>query len=317
MQLTALSRKSAVMALILLAVMISAAIYRRVVAPFSMELANGGEPEKLVQIIIAGVLFFGCGAVVGRVHPRSGLTSGYSALSMPLFALLACGIFVGPNMLIASSVSLCLAMALLLLLNSLRSTEEKDSIFFASLLLGAMVLIYPPAIVLSALLPLLVFILVFSMQQVVIMVVGYLFPFFVMSYVKWYTGANFWSVGDGIIQALKSAQMGELTQVPYIAIAIAGVTTILLVWGVIYAMFRGEKLIRMARDRRALHLFLWTALVALTMFFIPGWSLTIFAILAVPLSILLAFVLGFLPNNLSTIAYWVLLVLFVLHLFME
>ena len=315
MQLTALSRKSAVMAMILLAAMLVVALCRRILTPFQMELANG-DIDKLLYIIISGATLFTCGIIIGKSHTRSGLTSGFSALSMPLFALLSCGIFVASDIFASTLTSLCLAIAIFLLLRSLRSSEEKDSIFFAALLLGVMALIYPPAIVLFFMLPFLVFILVLSLRQMVMLIVAYFLPFLTTSYVKWYMGEEFWSVGEGIANALITPQMGEITHLPYVAIAIAAVVVILLIWGLVHSIFRGNKILRLARDRRALYLFLWKTIICLAMFAIPGWSLTNFAISAVPLSVLLAFVLGFLPDNLSTIAYWVLLALFAVHLFM-
>jgi hypothetical protein len=315
MQLTALSRKSAIVAMILVAVMLVTALCRRVFSPFQMEVGEGVDSDTLLNIIIAGAIFFGCAVINGKSHMRSGLTNGFSALSMPLFGLLSCGIFVASNILIAAISSLCLAVAVFLLLRSLRSSEEKDSIFFAAMLLGIMGMLYPPAIVFVVMLPLLVFILVLSVKQIVMLVVAYFMPFLATSYVKWYMGYDFVSVADGIFTGLKSYHIA-IAELPYGAIAIASAVLILLIWGVIHSFFRGNKMVRIARDRRAMHLFIWMTVIALTMFAIPGCDLTAFAVVAVPLSILLAFVLGMLPETPSTIAYWVLIALFVLHLFM-
>ena len=316
MQLTALSRKSAVMAMILLAVIVVTALCRRVFAPFQMEGADSVESVTLLNVIISGAILFGCAVINGKSHMRSGLTNGYSALSMPIFGILSCGIFVASDTLTAAITSLCLAVAVFLLLRSLRSSEEKDSIFFAAMLLGVMVLLYPPAAVFVVMLPLLVFILVLSVKQIVMLVVAYFMPFLAASYVKWYMGYDLLSVAEGIYTSLKTYQMGDITQLPYLAIAIASVVLIILIWGGIHSIFRGNKMIRMARDRRAMHLFIWMTVIALTMFAIPGWNLTAFAVVAVPLSVLLAFVLGLLPETPSTIAYWVLILLFAVHLFM-
>lgn len=316
MQLTALSRKSAVMAMILLAVIVVTALCRRVFAPFQMEGADSVEGVTLLNVIISGAILFGCAVINGKSHMRSGLTNGYSALSMPIFGILSCGIFVASDTLTAAITSLCLAVAVFLLLRSLRSSEEKDSIFFAAMLLGVMVLLYPPAAVFVVMLPLLVFILVLSVKQIVMLVVAYFMPFLAASYVKWYMGYDLLSVAEGIYTSLKTYQMGAITQLPYLAIAIASVVLIILIWGGVHSIFRGNKMIRMARDRRAMHLFIWMTVIALTMFAIPGWDLTAFAVVAVPLSVLLAFVLGLLPETPSTIAYWVLILLFAVHLFM-
>ena len=316
MQLTALSRKSAVVALVVLAVMIFAAMNRRLLVTFQMEHANGGVPLTVATLIFAGVILFAGGVIVGRSHIRSGLTNGFSGLSMPLFAIISCGVFVAADILMASITALCFSLAIFLLLRSLRSPDEKDSIFFAAMLLGVMVLLYPPTIVLFLMLPLLVFILVLSMRQVVMLLVAYFMPFLTVSYIKWYMGYDFGLVGLDVITDIKMPQMGAITELPIIAVAMGSLVLFMLLAGALHSFFRGNKMIRMARDRRAVHLFIWMSIVSLAMLLIPGCDLAILPIIAVPLSVLLAFILGFLPDNLSTIAYWVLVALFVLHLFM-
>ena len=57
--------------------------------------------------------------------------------------------------------------------------------------------------------------------------------------------------------------------------------------------------------------------MALAMLFIPACDLSVLAIVAVPATVLLSLALSLLPVNHSTIAYWVLLALCALHLFIE
>ena len=104
---------------------------------------------------------------------------------------------------------------------------------------------------------------------------------------------------------------------PYLAIAVVAAATIILFWGGIYAVAHPDKMFRLARVRRSLLLFVWITVLALTMLFIPACDITLIAIIAVPLGTLLTFALNILPNNHSTIAYWLLLLLFFIHLFVE
>ena len=108
--------------------------------------------------------------------------------------------------------------------------------------------------------------------------------------------------------------MGEISAFPYLAAVIAVAIVALLVWGGIYAAARPDKMFSLTRVRRSLHLFVWLFAVALSMLLIPSVDLSAIAVIAVPTTILLSFVLSLLPNNHSTIAYWVLLLLFVVHL---
>lgn len=317
MQLNAITRKSALLAILLLVIILVAVAVRYVVAPFEMELCDSEFRERIISIVLAMFLLLCCGIVEGKILPRSGLSSGYCTLPIPLFGLLACGVFVAPNLLATATASLSFAVAIYLLLRSLHSAEEKDSVFFAALLLGVTPLLYPPCIVLAGVIPLAVFTLALSFRQVLLMVAGYLLPLSTASYIVWYGGDDFLQFGRNFIEALLSPQMGEISTIPYLSIVMTAVVAVVLIWGGVYATVRPDKMFMLARVRRALYLFLWVSILSMTMLLLPSCSLSACAIIAVPVAILLSFVLSLLPNNHSTIAYWLLLALFVLHLFVE
>lgn len=316
MQLNAITRKSALMAILLLVAILVAAAVRYALAPNVVELANSPFRERTISLVLAMFLFFGGGFLAGKMLPRSGLSKGYCALPIPLYGVLACGIFLPPNTLAAASAALLLAWSLYLLSRSLHNAGEKDSVFFASIMLGAMVLIYPPCVVFVAVIPLAIFILALSLRQAILMIVGYLMPLFATSYVMWYRGGEFWDLTRNIFDALGTQQMSEISTFPYLATAMVVVVVALLLWGTVYAVARPDKMFSLMRVRRSLHLFVWLFAVSLSMLFIPSVDLSAIALVAVPTTILLSFVLSLLPNNQSTIAYWVLLLLFVVHLVM-
>lgn len=315
MQLNAITRKSALLAIILLVAMLVATAIRYAVAPFELELADSEFRGRTISLVAAMLAFLFCGIVEGKMLPRSGLSKGYCTLPIPLYGVLACGIFVAPDALAAATTSLCFAVALYLLLRSLHNAGEKDSVFFASMLLGMMVLLTPSCVVLVATIPIAVFVLALSLRQTILMIAGYLLPLFGASYVVWYKGGEFFDFGRNVCAALTTPQLSAIVNIPYLAIVLVVAIVAILLWGAVYAVIHPDKMFLLARVRRALHLFLWVALLSMAMLFMPGYNLSVCAIVAVPTTILLSFVLGILPNNPSTIVYWILLALFVAHLF--
>ena len=315
MQLNAITRKSALLAIILLVAILVAAAVRYSLAPFEVELADSEFCERTISLVFAMFLFLCCGIVEGKMLPRSGLSKAYCTLPIPLYGVLACGLFVAPATLTTAAASFCFAMALHLLLRSLHNADEKDSVFFASMLLGVMVLLSPPTIVLAATIPIAIFVLALSLRQAILMIVGYVLPLFGASYAVWYRGGEFLEFSRNLCSSLLTPQIPTPGNVPYLLIVLVAVIVVILLWGAAYAMIRPDKMFLLARVRRALHLFLWVALLSLTMLLVPACNLSACAIIAVPTTILLSFVLGVLPNNYSTIAYWVILALFVVHLF--
>ena len=149
------------------------------------------------------------------------------------------------------------------------------------------------------------------------MVAGYALPLLAISYVFWYMGNGFWDAAINIFELLQRSHTAPIDHIPYLAIAIVAAVAVILIWGGIYAVAHPDKMFRLARVRRSLLLFVWITVLALTMLFIPACDITLIAIIAVPLATLLTFALNILPNNHSTIAYWLLLLLFIVHLFVE
>ncbi len=317
MQLRAFTQKSALAAIMLLVVILIATAIRSQVNPFDLELANSIYSERTISIVVATILLFFVGIIAGKIFPRSGLNKGYSTLPIPIFGLLASGIFVAPHALSTAVVSLCFALAIYLMLRSLHSAGEKDSLFFAALLFGFMVLLYPPCIVFVGILIPAIFLLALSPRQIVVIAVGYLLPLFCASYYMWYIGDDFWSMSRNIADALLTSRMGAVEHFPYAGVVMICAVAALLIGGLVFSVIRPDKMFMLARVRRALSLFVWIMLVTLTILAFPACDLTLVALLAVPVSILLSFVLGILPTTQSTIAYWVLLLIFVVHLFVE
>lgn len=315
MQMNAISRKSAVVAVILLVVILTATVLRYWFAPFNMELADNPNHENVWLVIVAVALYFSNAILQGKMLMRAGLSNGQNALPIPIYGLLTCGLFVAPDMIETATASLCFAFALYLLLRSLHNLEETDSVFFASVLLGATALFYPPCVVLAAVIPIAIFALALSLRQSLLMIVGYLIPLFASSYVVWYRGGGFFDVCDRLGSGISTSQMATIEQVPYVAISFVALVAVLLLWGVVHAAIRPVKILMLMRVRRALYFFLFVALSTLAMLLMPACDISVCAIIAVPLTMLLCFVLDILPGGLSTIAYWTLLVLFVVHLF--
>lgn len=315
MQLNAITGKSALMAILLLVAILLAAAVRYVLAPYEVELADSEFRGRTISFILAMFLFLCCGIIEGKILPRSGLSKGYCTLPIPLYGVLACGLFVAPDTLSAAAASLCFAEALYLLLRSLHSAGEKDSVFFASMLLGAMVLLLPPSIVLVATIPIAIFTLALSLRQALLMIASYTLPLLGASYIVWYKGGAILDFWQNLYSALMLPQMTDIATIPYLSVVFVAVVVLVLLWGTVYAVVRPDKMFMLSRVRRALYLFLWVSLLSLTMLFLPARNLSVCAVVAVPVAILLSFVLGILPNNHATIAYWAMLLLFVLHLF--
>lgn len=314
MQLLSITRKSAAIALLLLVAIVVAATVRYHFAPYDVEMTSD-TTHSAWYLCLAVLMFFCTGSIQGRILSRAGLNFGHSSQPIPIYGALACGIFMAPEPLAVATAAFCFAEAINLMLKSLHNADEKDSLFFASMLLGVSVLCYAPCIVLFAIIPIAILNLSLSFRQMVVMVAGYLLPLFAASYIYWYGGGEFAEFWTNLFSQLSLSQEVAFRQIPYLALAMVVVVVVLLLGGGLYSTMRSSRITLSMRNRRALYFLLLVLMVALTMLLIPSTDVSMLAIVAVPTTLLLGFVLGVLPDNLSTIAYWVVLALFVTHLF--
>ena len=317
MQLNAITQKSALSAILLLIMVLVAATLRYYLNPYELELAESPYRERVISLVLAMVLVFATAFIEGKMLARSGLNKSYCTLPIPIYGVLSCGILMDPDMFQTSAAALCFALSLYLLLRSLHRAGEKDSPFFAAMLLGLSVLFTPSCVVLIGVIPVAILTLALSFRQSLLMVVGYLLPIFGASYALWYRGGGMLDFLSNIVSHLSSPHLDleKVSNFPYVALLMVLLVVAILLWGGIYSIVRSDKMFALSRVRRSLHLFVWVLLLSLSMLLLPSCDNSLCAIVAVPATILLSFVMNLIPNNQSVISYWLLLLLFAVHLF--
>ena len=93
MQLNAITRKSALPAILLLITVLVASAFRYGFNPYDVELAHSEFRERFVSILVAMLLFLAGGMIEGKMLTRSGLTKAlypflYSEFWLVVFLLL-------------------------------------------------------------------------------------------------------------------------------------------------------------------------------------------------------------------------------------
>ena len=317
MQVDAITRKSSLLAILLFVVIMVAALVRATHTPYGIEVAEWAFRCRTISVVISAAVLGLTTILVGRLFMRTGLSKSFCTLPIPLFGLLAWGIATPPHLLSSSVATLLFVLALLLLCRSINVADERNSVFVAAVLLGAMPLLHPVYIALVVVLPLVILLFTLNARQIFIMAMGYLLPLFLASYVVWYSGGEFEAVVCNIAERLATPIDYSSAEVPYGAIVLVVYGVAIMIWGVVYTIVRPNKMFLVARVRRTLYLFLLLALAIGTSAFIPCCGTVMLPVMAVVGAVLSSFVLSLLPTTHSTIAYWLFLALFVTHLFFE
>ena len=317
MQIDALTRKSSLLAMLLLLIIVVATLVRSRLTPYDTELAVSPFLERKISYIISALLILAGGLIVGRIFLHSGLNKGFCTLPIPLYGVVLCGIFVTPDILEYCVTSLCFAFAVLQLMRSLNNPEEKNSIFFGSLFLGAIPLLLPQGVALVAILPVMIIYFALSFKQVVLMITGYMLPLLTASYIAWYGGAEFWSVAESLWTQISRPDTSLFDTLPIVACVMGVYVVGLLLLGAIYGFIKPDKMFLLARVRHSLYIMIFLFVVTVAMLAIPSSNIAVLSIVAVPTTMMLSLVLSLLPRTISTVAYWILLGLTILHLFVE
>lgn len=139
----------------------------------------------------AGSMLLFTGMCTGRITIRYNLYTVGTCMSIPLYAIIACGISIGGNYLAGFAASMLLALATKNYCRAFCNGYGFDAIFRASLYLGLMPLVYAPALPLLLLLPLAILLFRRTFREVVVAVAGLLLPIFTACYVSWGSGAEF------------------------------------------------------------------------------------------------------------------------------
>ena len=127
-----------------------------------------------------------------------------TCLPIPLYAVVACGIFSGGNYLTAFAASMLLALAAKNYCRSYCNGYGFDAIFRASLYLGLLPLVYAPATPLVLILPLAILLFRRTFREVVVAAAGLILPVLTACYVSWGAGEEFTAPVTALADAVVS-----------------------------------------------------------------------------------------------------------------
>ena len=126
--------------------------------------------------LAAGFMILFTGMCTGRIAIRYNLYGVSTCLPIPLYAVVACGIFSGGNYLTAFAASMLLALAAKNYCRSYCNGYGFDAIFRASLYLGLLPLVYAPATPLVLILPLAILLFKRTFREAVVAAAGLILP---------------------------------------------------------------------------------------------------------------------------------------------
>ncbi len=263
---------------------------------------------------LAALLYLVAGWYIGKVVKVRDLYFVRTTITIPLYGIAACGIFIACNSLLAALVSLLFVVALRNYYSSYRDGYGFTPIFFGSMALGLIPLLYVPALPLVLLMPLSVAVFKRSAREYLVALVGIILPLASLCYIEWGLGNEFLSPANSIIQSYLTTSSYRLFGHMSVGSAILICYLLSLVLSAIF--FCCVNIYSMGMRARYITIFNMCAFaVSLSVFFSPATTPTAFGLIAVPAAMMIPAMLVRLRATMANILYLMLLLLFVVHLF--
>ena len=325
MQLSIIRQTPAVSILLTL-LLVSVAFVRFALAPYGDELVAGQivVPGAWVDgfqssypvwgWILSAVLFLMNAIAIGKVTTSLNLYPARTTISIPLFIITACGIFISADSLSVGAAIYCTIQMLRHFGTCyIKGTHLKFALF-AGLYAGLAPLFYAPTVAFVVLLPLAIVLFGFSWREIIVMITGLLLPLATTSYIDWLLGGEFLNTSTALWSAITtptgytpwaSESVVALTMMGLMLfIALCGITT-----------FVGEKRSVAVRPRTIFLFLIVTLLVACAAFALPSATAGLYAMVAIPISTLAPLMLLKLRDEISNLVILILVILLILHSF--
>ena len=321
-----LIRQTPVASILLMLMLVVAAFVRFATAPYGDELLAGGAtlPGMWVDAfhskypawgtILSAVVVMFVGVGVGRNVTSLGLYQARTTVSIPLYAILSCGIFIASDSLaVALSSYFVLQMLRYLCGGYVRGTDFNFA-FFAGFYAALAPMFYSPALLFALLLPVAVLMFGLSWREIVVMIAGLLLPFAAISYIHWLCGGDFAmpmvALSENFVSHNGYTLWGSESVV---ALTMMGLSLFVVICAIL--SFFGDKRTVALRQRTILAFYIVVFVVACAAFALPSATTGVFMLVALPASVLMPVVLLRLSDAVSNLVIVLFVVLMILHFF--
>ncbi len=319
-------RQTPAASILLMLILVAAAFTRFAVAPYGDELTTVGivslgEQISLFQSahpvwgwILSAFLVMVNGFFVGKTASSLGLYPIRTTISIPLFATISCGIFIASGSLAVAVATLFSVQMMRYLCGGYVRGTDLNSAFYAGLCAGAAPLFYAPTATFILLLPAAVLMFGLSWREIIVMVVGAMFPLAATSYIEWLCGGEFLSSAITLFDAItKNSGYTPWGSESVVALTMMGMVLFASICGI--SAYFGDRRSVAIRPRTIIAFNIIALLVSLASFALPSATVGLFSIVAISASVLIPVGLIHARDLFGNILFLALVALMILHFF--
>lgn len=265
---------------------------------------------------IAALFYFMAAWIIGRAVRISELYFVKTTVTIPVYAVIACGIYLPHMSLTAATAALLTVQAMKYHYYSQRDGYGFTPLFFGSFCLGLLPMVYAPAAPMLLLMPFAVTIFKRSTRETIVALAGLVLPFAAAGYVNWGAGGEFFEPVNRIATAILAPSgyriFGDMSLTSAVMFCWVLATVLSAV------LFCGVNLYSLGSRPRSITLYNICAFIpAAATLALPGSTVASFGIVAAPAAALIPVMLIRLNWRIADVLYSILLLLCIIRIFIE
>ena len=321
-----LTRQPLLLAFATLLALVVATILRKQGLSFPPEAVEGARPMAAGWLLslqtafprlawsLCGVLAIVSSLSLGRLGPRYTLYSGGTLLTIPLYGVVACGLFLSDDYLTGFLASFLLVRAVCDFCASYRTGYTFDALFRGALYLGILPLLYAPALLLVPFLPIVTLLFKRTFREWIVAIAGLLLPAAALCYVHGLITGNFTAPAEELWLCLQGPGRFPIFSGASFVLILQLLSLSAAVLGALF-YFLSDIYAANTRARAILTSQVWLLLLCVGMGTLPSMTASLFPLLAIPASLLLPLLFVRLRSSFANALYLALLALCALRLF--
>ena len=319
-------RQTPALSILLTLLLVGVGFVRFALAPYGDELVTGGLAGPGAWVdgfqsaypiwgwILSALFYFINAVAIGRITTLLGLYPARTTVSIPLYAITACCIFIAADSLAVGVALYCAVQMLRHIGISYIKGAHLRFALYAGLYAGLAPLFYAPTITFVTLLPVAIIMFGFSWREIVVMITGLLLPLATISYIDWLLGGEFLATSTTLYEAITTPTgYTPWASESVVALAMMGLLLFTALCGI--TTFIGETRSVAVRPRTILSFLIVVLIVACATFALPSATAGLYAMVALPIATLAPLMLLKLRDGVSNLVFLLLILLLALHSF--
>ncbi len=277
-----------------------------VAAPIGTLLQGVQARFPLWSAVAWAVTLFVAGLNTGRYGVKYSLYPAYTLMSIPLSGAVAATITVSGDYLVTSAAMILTLLGSKYIMRCIMRSGSYGDLSLSMLCFGALPLVFAPAAAIYAVMPLLVLVVKAKWRDLTVAVASLVFPLFACCYTAWLRGGDFAAPVQELCEsAATPSGYSFIRTLNPAGLALTGVILTMMFCAV--SLIISDRYSLKTKSRAVMRFNALLVLFMCGLFFLPSGTATLFALAAVPASILMPLIFVRMGTGFTELLYRLLL----------